>query len=91
MNRIVNLTGAIKNTVVLSTASSTVTIGKVPAGCEPLYEQHIISQGSYQYRFLLKVCTNGDLQVERYSNSSTAENIPSGSWLNITCTYISKD
>ena len=90
MNRIVNLTGAIKNTAVLSTASNIVTIGKVPAGCEPLYEQRIISQGLYQYRFLLKVCTNGDLQIERYSNSSTAADVSLNSWLNITCTYISK-
>ena len=98
VNGIVNLKGAIYTTSVINAAgdpdrtNNTQQIGVVPKGCEPYSEQHILCQGSGQNRFLLWITSDGKMHATRYGyGSSSPENIPSGSWLNISCTYISKD
>lgn len=83
--RIVNISGAYKNTANVSS----VVIGKVPDGCEPLEDQRRIQQGSGVNRYLLTIRTNGEMTFARYGTTSDST-VPANSWLNIDCTYVSK-
>lgn len=87
--RIVTLSGAFKATAA-QTSTGQKTIGKVPAGCEPLRTLRVIEQGSDRARFLLTINPSGVLMAERYSSTGTDIAIPNGAWLNIFATYISK-
>lgn len=84
--RIVMLKGAYRASPAQS-SSGQKTIGKVPAGCEPIAPFTAIQQGSSQARFHLTIDTNGDIKVDRYGTTS-AGTIPNNAWLNIACTYI---
>lgn len=86
--RIVNLTGAYKTTEA-RTATSSVVIGKVPSGCEPLNDVRVRQQGTGQNSYLLTVGKNGNLTAERYGVATNTA-IPNNVWLNINATYISK-
>lgn len=86
--RVVNLAGAFKNTVARPD-NQPFDIGKVPAGCEPIKTQYILSQGSTQYKFMLTIKPDGTLNVSRYSATATNTAVPVNTWLNINATYIS--
>lgn len=86
--RVVNLCGAFKN-INARPDSSAFVMGKVPAGCEPLYAQNILVQGTSQYKFLLTIATDGTLTCQRYSAGASATAVPNNAWLNINATYIS--
>lgn len=86
--RVVNLCGAFKN-INVRPDSSAFVMGKVPSGCEPLYAQNILVQGTSQYKFLLTIATDGTLTCQRYSASASAIAVPNNAWLNINSTYIS--
>lgn len=86
--RVVNLCGAFKNINVRPDTGAFV-MGKVPAGCEPLYTQNILVQGTSQYKFLLTIGTDGTLTCQRYSASASATAVPNNAWLNINATYMS--
>lgn len=86
--RVVNMSGAFKN--INARASNAVFVmGKVPAGCEPLYRQSIMQQGSGQNKYLLTIETDGTLKCARYSTAGTATAVTNNAWLNINATYIS--
>ena len=86
--RMVNLCGAFKNINARSDSSAFV-MGKVPTGCEPLYAQNILVQGTSQYKFLLTIATDGTLTCQRYSTGSSTAAVPNNAWLNINATYVS--
>lgn len=86
--RVVNLAGAFKN-VGLRASSAAFDMGSVPAGCEPLKTQYILSQGSTQHKFMLTIRTDGSMSCSRYSTGASAIAVTDGAWLNINATYIS--
>lgn len=86
--RIVNLSGAFKN-VNVRPSSAVFVMGKVPTGCEPLYRQCILVQGTSQAKFLLTIETDGTLKCARYSTGASALAVPDKAWLNINATYVS--
>ena len=86
--RMVNLCGAFKN-VTARGSSAIFVMGKVPTGCEPLFTQNILVQGTSQNKFLLTIETDGTLKCSRYSYGSGAQAVPANVWLNINATYVS--
>lgn len=86
--RVVNMSGAFKN-INVRPSNATFVMGKVPSGCEPLYRQCIMQQGSSQYKYLLTIETDGTLKCARYSASASAIAVTNNAWLNINATYIS--
>lgn len=86
--RVVNMSGAFKN-INVRPGTGAFVMGKVPSGCEPLYRQSIMQQGSSQAKFLLTIETDGTLKCARYSTAATALAVPNNAWLNINATYIS--
>lgn len=86
--RIVNMSGAFKN-INVRPSNAVFVMGKVPSGCEPLYRQCIMQQGSSQYKYLLTIETDGTLKCGRYSASASAIAVTNNAWLNINATYIS--
>lgn len=87
--RVVNMAGAFKN-INVRPNNGTFVMGKVPSGCEPLYRQSIMQQGSTQYKYLLTIETDGTMKCSRYSGTTTAIAVTNNAWLNINATYISK-
>ena len=86
--RIVNLAGAFKN-VGLRASNAAFDMGSVPAGCEPLKTQYILSQGSTQHKFMLTIRPDGSMSCARYSTGASAIAVTDGAWLNINATYVS--
>ncbi|MBP3890985.1 MAG: hypothetical protein J6D29_02310 [Solobacterium sp.] len=86
--RVVNMSGAFKN-INVRPSNATFVMGKVPSGCEPLYNQYIMQQGSSQYKYLLQIQTDGTMSCQRYSASASAIAVTNNAWLNINATYIS--
>ena len=86
--RVVNLCGAFKN-INVRPDNTAFEMGSVPVGCEPLYTQNILVQGTSQYKFLLTIATDGKLTCQRYSAGTSAIAVPNNAWLNINATYIS--
>lgn len=86
--RMVNLCGAFKN-INARPSNATFVMGKVPIGCEPLYRQQIMQQGSSQYKFLLTIETDGTMKCSRYSTGASATAVANNAWLNINATYVS--
>lgn len=85
--RVVNMSGAFKN-INARPSNATFVMGKVPSGCEPLYRQSIMQQGSSQYKYLLTIETDGTLKCARYSTGAAATAVANNAWLNINATYI---
>ena len=86
--RVVNLSGAFKN-INARPGTGVFIMGKVPAGCEPLYRQSVLAQGTSQAKFLLTIETDGTLKCARYSTGASAIAVPNNAWLNLNCTFIS--
>lgn len=86
--RVVNLAGAFRN-INARPDNTAFDMGKVPAGCEPLKTQYILSQGSSQYKFMLTIRTDGTINCSRYSTGASAIAVANGAWLNINATYVS--
>lgn len=86
--RMVNLCGAFKN-INVRPDTGVFVMGKVPAGCEPLYRQSILVQGTSQAKFLLTIEKDGTLKCARYSTGASAIAVPNNAWLNINATYVS--
>lgn len=85
--RVVNMSGAFKN-INARPSNAQFVMGKVPSGCEPLYRQCIMQQGSTQYKYLLTIETDGTMKCSRYSGTTTAVAVTNNAWLNINATYI---
>ena len=86
--RMANLCGAFKN-INARPDTGTFVMGKVPTGCEPLYRQSILVQGTSQAKFLLTIETDGTLKCARYSTGASALAVPNNAWMNINATYVS--
>ena len=86
--RIVNMSGAFKN-INVRPSNAVFVMGKVPSGCEPLYRQCIMQQGSGQNKYLLTIETDGTLKCGRYSTGASAIAVTNNAWLNINATYVS--
>lgn len=85
--RIVNMSGAFKN-INARPSNAVFVMGKVPSGCEPLYKQSVLAQGTSQAKFLLTIETDGTLKCARYSTGATALAVPHNAWLNLNVTYV---
>lgn len=85
--RMVNLCGAFKN-INVRPSTGVFVMGKVPSGCEPLYRQSVLAQGTSQAKFLLTIETDGTLKCARYSTGASAIAVPNNAWLNLNCTYV---
>lgn len=85
--RIVNMSGAFKN-INVRPSNAVFVMGKVPSGCEPLYRQCIMQQGSGQNKYLLTIETDGTLKCARYSTGATATAVTNNAWLNINATFV---
>lgn len=85
--RIVNMSGAFKN-INVRPSNAVFIMGKVPSGCEPLYRQCIMQQGSGQNKYLLTIETDGTLKCARYSTGSAATAVTNNAWLNINATFV---
>lgn len=86
--RMVNMSGAFKN-INVRPDTGTFVMGKVPSGCEPLYRQCVLAQGTSQAKFLLTIETDGTLKCARYSTGASAIAVPNNAWMNLNVTYIS--
>ena len=86
--RVVNLSGAFKN-INVRPSTGVFVMGKVPSGCEPLYRQCVLAQGTSQAKFLLTIETDGTLKCARYSTGASAAAVPHNAWLNLNSTYVS--
>lgn len=85
--RMVNMSGAFKN-INVRPDTGTFVMGKVPSGCEPLYRQCVLAQGTSQAKFLLTIETDGTLKCARYSTGASAIAVPNNAWMNLNCTYV---
>ena len=85
--RVVNMSGAFKN-INARPSNAVFVMGKVPTGCEPLYRQCIMQQGSGQNKYLLTIETDGTMKCARYSTAATANAVPNNAWLNINATFV---
>ena len=85
--RMVNMSGAFKN-INVRPDTGTFVMGKVPSGCEPLYRQSVLAQGTSQAKFLLTIETDGTLKCARYSTGASAIAVPNNAWMNLNCTYV---
>lgn len=85
--RIVNMSGAFKN-INVRPSNAVFVMGKVPSGCEPLYRQCIMQQGSGQNKYLLTIERDGTLKCGRYSTGATATAVTNNAWLNINATFV---
>lgn len=86
--RVVNMSGAFKN-INVRPGTGTFVMGKVPVGCEPLYRQCVLAQGTSQAKFLLTIETDGTLKCARYSTGASAIAVPNNAWMNLNATYVS--
>lgn len=89
-NGLVQLSGAITNTVVVPANYSGTPMATLPVGLRPDRTVNTISQGSNTNRYLLTIETNGNISCSRYGTTSNID-IPVGTWLNIACTYAAGD
>lgn len=64
-------------------------VATLPAMFRPTHNIKSVQQGSGSSRFLMSVNSDGTIYVSRYSNNTTMNNqIPTGAWLNLYCTYM---
>lgn len=83
--RLVNLSGVIKATTA-RTGTAIVQIGRVPSGCEPLYDQHFHNDcGSGTAHCRITIRPNGSIWLDKYTAAVAVNH-----WFDITATYISK-
>ena len=87
--RVVTLNGAFKNTAQKSAGLQ--TIGYVPVGCEPLFNQVFLSQPKgTMNRLLVQIYPDGHISIDRYGTTSSIA-IPANSRLMLNHSYISKN
>lgn len=88
IGNIVHLRGAVKR-VGSITPSGKVIIGTMPSGYAPTsYWETFVCHGSGANKFLLVIDTNGTIGIERYTDSTSAnETITDGAWLNCYATW----
>ena len=87
---IVNIQGAVKNTVALGSNGSydAIPLFTIPnKSCYPKQSIRSLQQGSGSNTFCLSVDYKGNVSMERYGTNSVIQ-IPANSWLNINMTYI---
>lgn len=82
-NRLVQLSGAIRNNVVVSGGVMAV----LPVEVRPERIIRIVSQGSSMNRYMMTIESNGEISAKRYGTTSPID-IPVGSWLNIACAFV---
>lgn len=88
VGRVITLSGAFKNNVILPSADETV-MGYVPEWAYPTQDINFRVNGSGINTFLLKIKSNGEITASRYGTTSII-NVPSGAWLNLSCVYSAK-
>ena len=88
VGRVITLSGAFKNNVILPSADETV-MGYVPEWAYPTQDINFRVNGSGINTFLLKIKSNGEITASRYGTTSIID-VPSGAWLNLSCVYSAK-
>ena len=82
----VTLSGAFTTTAAQSSGGMK-KMATISASYRPHKEMHFLCQGSGVNRYLLYIYPNGEMYADRYGTTSEIA-IPSGVWLNISCTYV---
>ncbi|MBO0449362.1 phage tail protein [Enterococcus sp. MJM12] len=89
--RTVQLAGAFKNNTARAAGEENITMGILPIGFRPASDCNFIVQGSGVNIYLLTVKSSGQLMFNRYrgdvGGTFAYKECPTGSWLNIACTY----
>ena len=90
--KVIDLTGAIKNTTAVTLTSTQVTIFTIPEGYRPSQTMTILSQGSSMNVFAIRIKASGEVTFERYrstnSTSTSYLSIDAGAWFPIHATWI---
>lgn len=88
--RLIQLTGAVRPTTTIPSATDTVPMFVLPVGVRPANTVNLIAQGSGMDRFMLVVQTDGIVGWQRYG-TTTSNNVPVNAFLNISCVYTTND
>ena len=87
---IVNIQGAVKNTVALGADKdySAIPLFQLPSSTlYPNQTVRFVNHGSNKNTFCLNIQSDGIVSIERYGTTSVIQ-VPSGAWINVSCTYI---
>ncbi len=85
--KVVHMRGVMTN-VNAQTWSDTV-IGWIGPDFRPNRDVKFVMQGSGSNKWLLRVCANGNITADRYSNNATMRNqTPANSWMTIDCSWL---
>ena len=91
--KLVQIVGAVGNTKVLSTKSSSdgypsVEMFKLPDSIPaPKINARFVEQGSGLNRFSLVIDGSNAVKIERYGTTAGID-VPANQWLNVTCSYL---
>lgn len=86
MGKLVHSRGIVTNSTTWQTHNNFITI---PAGFRPSLNEYFVMQGSGSNRFLVTIASAGTCTAQKYSNNATANNtVPTGSWLNFSCSWL---
>lgn len=85
--RLVEVRGIVKPAVDIAGSTDMHTIMTVPAGYRPVSPVYTICQGSNNCTWLLRVSSNGAVDLSRYRNGNTTATATAGTWLPFQVTY----
>lgn len=88
--RLVEVRGIVKPAVDIAGSTDMHTIMTVPAGYRPVSPVYTICQGSNNCTWLLRVSSNGAVDLSRYRNGNTTATATAGTWLPFQVTYFTE-
>lgn len=89
VGRIVELTGALKNTASITINATEINVATIPTEYRSTNYIFGLMQGNQTSVFLVTInMSNGALNVSRYRSSTTYSSVASGSWFPIHLTWI---
>ena len=84
----VDLSGAVKPKNSITGSATEYTICTIPSGYRPSQSVCLIMPGSNQYKWLLRVNTDGSVTFSRYSASTSYSNAGTTTWLPFHATWV---
>lgn len=88
--RMVQITGVIRNNIIVNSGAPTVKMATLPKGVRPKSEVGFVLQGSGMNRFMLTVRPDGTLGFSRYGITAYTD-VPVGTFITVTCIYVAGD
>lgn len=86
--KVVNLRGALTNTVSVTLDANKVAVFVLPENYRPSQPVVTLSQGSGTNVFCVRITTDGTVYFERYRNSTSYSAIAAGAWFPFNVTWI---